>query len=386
MLLSVLAGCSGSTDRSDTARHEEILPDGTVRIRYVALPNRSLTGDTLAVIDPWDERTRYPFSSLGSVLGEEDALYIADRRNREVVRLGIDGVVRQIIGRPGDGPGEFRRPGAMARTEDGSLWVLDSQLARISVFDTAGRIARTITNSGLPMYEFAVDRRSMIYGLVAPSPLPDAETHYYHLVRNAPDGQAPDTLFSMPTDSAVRFVLMTTGGMKIPVNAPPVFAAQLYMVLVDQVLVTVGGFGYRLDFRDADGTIHRMLEGPAIDLAVTSVVKARWVEAGFEKSPFGQLQLPAGQEIDRESLSQMPFSKERMAISGLKVDPLHRIWILAATSDPAIDRIDLFTWQGEYLGRFGAGPLPVTFLADGSAVFRFRDEAGLERFYVVQVR
>jgi hypothetical protein len=213
-----------------------------------------------------------------------------------------------------------------------------------------------------------------------------AETHFYHVVRNAPDGQAPDTLFSMPTDSAVRFVLMTTGGMKIPVNAPPVFAAQLYMVLVDQVLVTVGGFGYRLDFRDADGTIHRMLEGPAIDLAVTSVVKARWVEAGFEKSPFGQLQLPAGQEIDRESLSQMPFSKERMAISGLKVDPLHRIWILAATSDPAIDRIDLFTWQGEYLGRFGAGPLPVTFLADGSAVFRFRDEAGLERFYVVQVR
>jgi hypothetical protein len=57
--------------------------------------------------------------------------------------FGRDGHFLRAVGRKGSGPGEFQAPRVIGRRAD-SLWIWDSALARITVFDSNGEFRRTI--------------------------------------------------------------------------------------------------------------------------------------------------------------------------------------------------------------------------------------------------
>jgi len=46
-----------------------------------------------------------------------------------------------MFGRPGDGPGFFGRPKGLAVDRDGHVWVADTSMDRVQVFDHEGRVA-----------------------------------------------------------------------------------------------------------------------------------------------------------------------------------------------------------------------------------------------------
>jgi sugar lactone lactonase YvrE len=68
-----------------------------------------------------------------------DTLYIADTRNHTVHAVDRDGAARFIIGRRGDGDGEFNYPTYLWVDSEGRLYVSDTLNSRIQIFDAGGK-------------------------------------------------------------------------------------------------------------------------------------------------------------------------------------------------------------------------------------------------------
>jgi sugar lactone lactonase YvrE len=66
-------------------------------------------------------------------------LYIADSRNQRIVVVGSTGDLVRVIGRRGDGPGEFQAPSEIAVSPSGRLFVLDAIGRHYQAFDRDGR-------------------------------------------------------------------------------------------------------------------------------------------------------------------------------------------------------------------------------------------------------
>lgn len=69
---------------------------------------------------------------------------IADGRQRRLLLFDSTLARGRVIGREGEGPGEYRVPRYAVFGPDGSFSVLDISLARIALFDTSGAFKRTV--------------------------------------------------------------------------------------------------------------------------------------------------------------------------------------------------------------------------------------------------
>jgi len=71
-------------------------------------------------------------------------IYIADAGNDRVLVFDFDGKLQKIIGRTGQGPGEFSNPTGLDVCEDGRVAVADNNNNRIQLFDTSWEFIRSI--------------------------------------------------------------------------------------------------------------------------------------------------------------------------------------------------------------------------------------------------
>jgi len=72
-------------------------------------------------------------------------IYIADSGNNRILVFDFDGKLQKIIGREGQGPGEFSRPSGLFIFEDGGLAVADHYNKRIHLFDQSGEFVNLIS-------------------------------------------------------------------------------------------------------------------------------------------------------------------------------------------------------------------------------------------------
>lgn len=79
----------------------------------------------------------------GAVIGKAGELFIVCAEASAVFKFDKDGKFLTTIGRRGQGPGEFNRPGAIGWVGD-TLWVRDEGLSRFTLFDERGAVLRTI--------------------------------------------------------------------------------------------------------------------------------------------------------------------------------------------------------------------------------------------------
>lgn len=77
-------------------------------------------------------------------LGPGGTLFIVDLEADGVIVIRRDGSGAELLGRAGEGPGEFSNPAEVGFRGD-SLWVVDSGSYRISLFDSERRVVRTVT-------------------------------------------------------------------------------------------------------------------------------------------------------------------------------------------------------------------------------------------------
>ncbi|MGD8495052.1 MAG: hypothetical protein PVF05_02610 [Gemmatimonadales bacterium] len=72
-------------------------------------------------------------------------LVVADGGSSQLRFFAADGTFLSAAGREGDGPGEFRSLGRLARMPGDSILAYDARLHRVSVFSPTGRLARSYT-------------------------------------------------------------------------------------------------------------------------------------------------------------------------------------------------------------------------------------------------
>jgi hypothetical protein len=125
VLVALTASCGQSRRASDAV---EIPPlDATLALR-VGSAEDSATAFT------W-------FRSL--VVGSDGAVYTLHPMESTIRVHDSAGRFLRNIGRPGEGPGEFKNVGEMGWVHD-SLWVLDFGTYRLTYFDAGGRLLRSV--------------------------------------------------------------------------------------------------------------------------------------------------------------------------------------------------------------------------------------------------
>ncbi|GIW50969.1 MAG: hypothetical protein KatS3mg081_0324 [Gemmatimonadales bacterium] len=133
------------------------------------------------------QRTRIVFRlirTLGSLDGVHDAfgeiwsvaldsranIYVVDRSRAQVLVFDSAGNFRAAIGRKGRGPGEFVSPINLAIGPGDSVLVFDQGVRRMSLFDPAGRFARSGPVLGFPLVNSIVFRWPAGWVIAAYSP------------------------------------------------------------------------------------------------------------------------------------------------------------------------------------------------------------------------
>lgn len=92
---------------------------------------------------------------------EAGRIYVVDSKPAVIKVFGPDGRLIRTVGREGEGPGEFR-VGFIA-VRGGHLVLQDPELARTSVWDTAGTFLRSWKSSCCYWSNIQIDRRNLIY-------------------------------------------------------------------------------------------------------------------------------------------------------------------------------------------------------------------------------
>jgi len=76
----------------------------------------------------------YVFGDVRSLAADDERIYVLDRMANTVRVYDLDGRHLFNVGRPGDGPGEFRRPWALGLADGGRLLVRDISQSRMHEF------------------------------------------------------------------------------------------------------------------------------------------------------------------------------------------------------------------------------------------------------------
>ena len=140
-----LAGCGDvGTDAADNSAYRvERRSDGAVEtVRTVAGSQWEGTAslvEDLAIGDEFGE-TPYLFGFLSAAWAAGERIYVVDSQVPAVRVFDTGGQYLFDIGRPGQGPGEYGSPGGVAVTNDGRVLVADATGARINVYDAAGTL------------------------------------------------------------------------------------------------------------------------------------------------------------------------------------------------------------------------------------------------------
>jgi hypothetical protein len=111
------------------------------------------------------------FSRITSIVpAPGDGFYVVDSKETSLGWFDRSGKFLKRLGREGAGPAEFRSLGNAGRFSD-TLWVMDPQLQRVSLFSPIGEFLRTVT---VPLYQ---GRRPIVRAFTSQDLLIETETY-----------------------------------------------------------------------------------------------------------------------------------------------------------------------------------------------------------------
>lgn len=145
------AACSDAAERSTDDRLPHELPfDSLFRLEreFVLADDAPVPMGMPVSMSVWNEN-----------------LVLVDQMLAEVRVIEPGGRLRHIIGRPGDGPGEFRAPYAAKAHPDGDLVVFDPIARRVSIFNPAGAFSDSWSFPDFFFNSFAIaDDGKLLFG------------------------------------------------------------------------------------------------------------------------------------------------------------------------------------------------------------------------------
>jgi hypothetical protein len=128
---------------------------------------------------PYPSDERAPLTNVRQIYAAPNNEIIAsDVRTQAVLQYDAEGAFSALIGREGDGPGEFRSVSRLGMLGD-TVWVIDFRLNRITLLDRQGRVLEVVSPS---------ERLDVSDAQGSPTPLaiyPDRAILYAYLTTNS---------------------------------------------------------------------------------------------------------------------------------------------------------------------------------------------------------
>ena len=355
-------------------------------------------------------------------------LYLLDFQAHRVVVVDQGGQLARVMGRPGDGPGEFRFPTRLATTADGRVVVADIQGRRsFQVFDRDGHFDRSVRvrddllgvrgriypdRSGRDA--FLVSGNLIIIETMRPADEKDPPGKR-SIRRLALDGDevVRETVTHAWAPPSAGIITMRVGGREITTGdqtpPPRTFDPGLFAgPLPGGGVAFSDSSAYAIKLTEPDGTVSRILSRPFHPQPVTDRILEAEIEhqleeyAELEAAMSGQPRIAvdaSGNVVDgvprdmmlegllrsrRMFLEALPSADEVPVVLDLRTTWEGRIWVRRRAEDLISDGpIDVLTMDGRYLGSYPSDTvMPTAFGPAGLLAFVERDELGVNSVVV----
>ena len=357
-------------------------------------------------------------------------LVVLDAFNKRVVVIGPDGQLVRVIGREGEGPGEFQQIQALAVWRDGRVAVPDVEHSAIQVFNPDGefeKFVRLVGDDGPLSYALGHEEiradplgdRLIAQGLdgVLVEMANFASRLTGHEEDEAPpraDDRALETL-DLSGDVIVQEPILQ--GWRAPRAEPRLTAETLedwpkvvqsirdryyepglhWDVLPDGTIAYSDSSAYAVKLASPDGSVTDVLRRPFSPEVVSGRIRQATIAFHLQRreewlannsSSTGPLP-PQDPEVARQRIRDRGFYDQIPVVRGIRATWDGGLWIQRRGEDPWDDEgpIDVFNADREYVGTLPPGDpaMPAAFGPDGLVVHLERGEFDVPTIMVSRV-
>jgi hypothetical protein len=235
------------------------------------------------------------------------AVVLIDRLGVNVRRYDAEGRHVGVVGREGQGPGEFINPGSLQAREDGGFVVYDFSLDRATVFDSLGTLVSTVSLTGSP---FEVAPVAVWY--LGPDQVVSWEVEPgFGSVRGRTATAERRVLLGslrlLDLAQGTARTLLTGPAMDIIQEAgsifPPVFGSRALTDALSGVVVFADGTSHEVHWVEPMSGLHTIVRYPSLNTAldpteVEGLRAERRAMAAAAGTPFFEIQFDPGLQPD----------------------------------------------------------------------------------------
>lgn len=278
-------------------------------------------------------------------------IWVLDSQLKKIQVFEPDGRHVRTIGRAGAGPGELDYAIGIEFDPRGRAWVLDAGNARYTVFDSAGRYVTSHRRESTYtpwLWEGGITDDGRVFGtsIVYGANAPDRDI----LIVLDSGGVTRDTI-ELPQFETEVYELRVDGTLVQTVVVP--FTPRLVWKLADDGTLWVGTTDdYRIVNRTLEGDTLRVVEKEWTPVPVRPDDRTEWLETEWVEELRRQ-----GADLD---VSRIPATKPAWAT--FWVDDLGYLWVMPTPADDGGSRFDVFDPAGRYLGQVSFGDLALASL------------------------
>ncbi|HEV8355449.1 MAG TPA: 6-bladed beta-propeller [Gemmatimonadales bacterium] len=355
-LLSLLfAGCGGARATTLSRAVTDTLPGGIVRVMSAG-PTAwtDSTGARLVEEGRFQGQDGTP-AELGDPMSVavDDAgrIYVADRKPASIKVFAPDGKLVRVIGREGEGPGEFRV--GFISIRGAHLVLHDPMLARTSVWDTSGTFLRSWHSSCCYWTDIQLDRQNRIYVPSMSQRKPGDAPRGTPFVRWTLEGVAVDTLWVPRRAEQKSWTVSRKQGSKVQSmmsTGIPFLPELTYTLHPDGGLVYGWNGAYELVRSTTGHDSARVFGRTWAPDPVSDERRKGEVEAMVKQSADNY-----GEDAVRAAFQLADVPKTLPAYMNLHVDESGRVWVRRyPVADSTRTSYDVFDSTGAYLGPVSA--------------------------------
>jgi len=348
------AGCGGEPPSDRPAVARDTLPDGTVVVRYPALP----LGEPIEIVA--DLRMGSvdgdPYLSFADVrgidVGSDGTIYVLDYQLSELRAFDPDGNYRRTVVTEGEGPGEISEANGFILAGDSILWIQDhgkwSMIGVTTEGEEVGRYQMPVRSYGY-MWRGTIDDAGRLWRPVAHA---EEERRQLPPQDGLNEGMFREYLkwFDPGTDEADSVFLGRRLAQGYVVSYNEGYSSYGIPFLAEYVAAVdrageehwqASNAAYRIAHVDIRGDTLLVIEADVAPIPATAADRSDYVErmAGDD---------PDRREAAEEVSTLIPDRKP--VIDGLVVDDAGRLWVDRVVPLGEHPLYDVFEPDGDYLG------------------------------------
>ena len=399
VLLLAAAACSdASSDANQPAVRDSA---GVAIVEHTAegwdrAPAWALSAEPLAVVprDDDDGSIDLSTSQLGTMLADGRVVAATMPPSPQIYLFSADGATTTMLGRGGEGPGEYMYLAALFPLGADSIMAFDAMKRRALIFSAAGESYEPVQfplggTMIPPLLMGRLNDGTWLFQTINPMAEPPAgETGVYRpsmpVLTWRAGAEHYDTAFSL-VGAMVKQGTVSAGGQTMSMGRGIGFGANTFLGGRGNMIWSTTGESFVIAGRDTSGAVKREIRVALPLRPVGEADRERFKTVLREQMQRMAAMFPPGMlESELAKIDETPFAENHPAIAQMMVDQLGRIWV--TPNLPLVDSTatwGVFDAEGDLLGKVVV-PAGMLYAAseDRIVIRREDDETGLIRLEV----